>query len=643
MTVETPPIRVRIVGATDVGLVREHNEDNFLIVDLDSSESDFSKTREYELGRRGALLVVCDGMGGAAAGEVASHMAVESMRRQMLPADSEPEVAPPEASAATDASAAPGANDPPLADPDFLRMSRKLRDAAVRANQEIYEAACADIAKAGMGTTLTALLLRKSQVVVAQVGDSRAYVLRKGRLVQITHDQSLVNQLLDSGQITPEQAKLFEHSNVILQALGVQEDVEVVLSSETLRQGDRMLLCSDGLVGVVTDEDIQHVMSTTEDLGEAVRKLIDRARDAGGPDNITVILAEVLGDGLPPPGPDELVHYRPMQLDGDRPPERRNWGAEYGFAPPPGSGRDAGAGAPSSRWLSPVTLLAFAAVLALVVTGLVIALVVLPPRSREVTCHITSEPPGLLLLVDDRMMGAVQPGGLDVKLLPGERRLVLHDPTTNARSVAQGVSVVAGQACALMLQGPQLPTVSVLPDAGRGAPDGGADDLRSPDGGADAAVAPTPTPTPTTPDAATADSTPDEAEAGQQTGPQAGKLKRIAKRKVRKPVSGTEPATTPPPDSGTRPETPGTPPEPGTGSTPPPAGDTQATPKSTPVPTPDKPADKPAEKPADKPVDKPVEKPADKPADKPVDKPVEKPADKPADKAVPAPASSPAP
>ena len=102
-------IRVRIVGATDVGLVREHNADNFLIVDLDSSESDFSKTREYELGRRGALLVVCDGMGGAAAGEVASHMAVESMRRQMLPADSQPELAPPEAAVATDAAAAPGA------------------------------------------------------------------------------------------------------------------------------------------------------------------------------------------------------------------------------------------------------------------------------------------------------------------------------------------------------------------------------------------------------------------------------------------------------------------------------------------------------------------------------------------------------
>lgn len=674
MTVETPPIRVRIVGATDVGLVREHNEDNFLIVDLDTAETDFSKPREYELGRRGALLVVCDGMGGAAAGEVASSMAVESMRRQMLPADSNPPSAPgseatgtpssPGAQAATGAGAATApAAEGVSADAELQRMSRKLRDAATRANQEIYEAACADIAKAGMGTTLTALLLLKTAVVVAQVGDSRAYVLRQGKLTQITHDQSLVNQLLDSGQITPEQAKLFEHSNVILQALGVQEDVEVVLSSENLRQGDRMLLCSDGLVGVVSDEEIQHIMSTTEDLGEAVRKLIEKARDGGGPDNITVILAEAHGDGIMAPGPEDLVQYRPLHLEGDRPPERRNWGADYGYAPAAGANRDLGPGTPPPRWLSPVTLLAFAAVLALVVTGLVVALVVLPPRSREVICRITSEPAGLLLLVDDRQIGPVQPGGIDVKLLPGERRLALHDPVSGARSVAHSFAVVAGQSCALVLHGPQPtpPIVTSLPDAARPASgDGGTaqDDLHPAEPVRDAG---SPT-APSEPDAGVAK--PGEAGQPGQPGstvtdgtsdepgpPQNRNNKRGPKRRIRRPGTTETPGT--PPDSGTptKPETsPGGTPDQGVQGTSPPA--TPVTPPSTTSPTPGAegqgtpkaatggPADKPA-KPADKPA---TGAPADKPADKPAAPPSEKPAtpapsaDKP-----PAPAPSPAP
>lgn len=658
MTVETPPIRVRIVGATDVGLVREHNEDNFLIVDLDTSEADFSKTREYELGRRGALLVVCDGMGGAAAGEVASHMAVESMRRQMLPADSSPAIAAgAEAGAAADApspsrpavetgpSPSPSSSPSvPSAEIEFQRMARKLRDAAVRANQEIYEAACADIAKAGMGTTLTAMLVLKGHVVVAQVGDSRAYVLRQGRLTQITHDQSLVNQLLDSGQITPEQAKLFEHSNVILQALGVQEDVEVVLSSEALRQGDRMMLCSDGLVGVVTDEDIQHVMATTEDLGEAVRKLIERARDGGGPDNITVILAEVLGDGLPAPTVDDLVHYRVLQLEGERPPERRNWGAEYGFAPAAGASRELGTGGGSSRWMSPVTLLAFAAVLALVVTGLVIALVVLPPRSREVICKITSEPPGLLLVVDDKQIGPVQPGGIEVKLLPGERRLALFDPVSNLRSVAHSFPVAMGQACALALHGPQPtpPAVTSLPDAAKSVIDGGAapEDLRTTEPTVDAAAAPA-APEPDA-GAAVGEAGPDEP--GQQP---TGKTKRPPKRRIRRGAPGSEPPT--PPDSGTttKPDAPPTgTPEPATGptATPPTSGEPQGTPKSTPAP--DKaPGDKPAPDKVvpDKPADKAPDKPADKPADKAPDKPADKPADKAPDKPPPPAATSPVP
>ena len=522
----TPPnsaITVRIVGMTDVGLVREHNEDNFLVVDLNSGETDFAEGRDIAIGARGALLVVCDGMGGAAAGEVASKMAVDAMLREMAPSNDGPldvsspsleiklehslpgttEITPqvkpevelgdkqsptPESSAGQAAgpadaqpqqetASAPKSTDSAHAEPAATRLTprtiddllgslevsaaasatprapasaahpepldqappsteklpsastpeasagatgldekqvqpsstlplgttedaqkspdapvevapviaiheaelhglaRKLRAATNRANQEIYEAACADIAKAGMGTTLTGLLLVRSHVIVAQVGDSRAYMWRKGKLTQITHDQSLVNQLLDSGQITPEQAKLFEHSNVILQALGVQEDVEVVLSTEVVRREDRLLLCSDGLVGVVPDEEIQEVITSSEKIEEAARRLIDLARAGGGPDNITVILAEIKGQGVPAAAITDEVHYRPLYLDGEKPPERRVWAPEYGFIGPPIGGRELPVtGIQPASASSRVSVMAMSAVLAFLCIGIVAAM-----------------------------------------------------------------------------------------------------------------------------------------------------------------------------------------------------------------------------------------------------------------------------
>ncbi len=470
MTLPNSAITVHIIGVTDVGLVREHNEDNFLVVDLDSGETDFGESREVALGPRGALLVVCDGMGGAAAGEVASLMAVDVMLREMtanppslakeplaeeppsettaaaksdekaaLGADPEPkaEVAPapvdevpaarlspravddllagladnlPDSAPAplpgvapvslpgvaslpgagssaglADGAASSGANASVEAAPrlkvlseaELHGLARKLRISTTKANQEIYEAACADIAKAGMGTTLTGLLLLSSHVIVAQVGDSRAYLWRRGKLTQITHDQSLVNQLLDSGQITPEQAKLFEHSNVILQALGVQEDIEVVLSTEVVRRDDRLLLCSDGLVGVVSDEEIQEVLSTSEKIEEAARRLIDLARAGGGPDNITVIVAQVAGElaPLPEPPPADEVLYRPLYMDGERPQERRVWAPEYGFIGQPLSGREMPmAGVQSTTGSSRTSVVAMSAVLMLLLAGIVVGI-----------------------------------------------------------------------------------------------------------------------------------------------------------------------------------------------------------------------------------------------------------------------------
>lgn len=475
---EPSNIRVRIVGATDVGLVREHNEDNYLILDLDTEESDFSHLREYDLGKRGALLVVCDGMGGAAAGEVASQMAVLSMRQQLLPPPPSEPTPPSEKAVAPAAASAEGVADagsPEKGDQaektdkaerpekpeesELHKVARRLRDAAQRANQEIYEAACADIAKAGMGTTLTALMLLQSHVAVAQVGDSRAYLWRQGRLTQITHDQSLVNQLLDSGQITPEQAKLFEHSNVILQALGVQEDIEVVLSSETLRRDDRLLLCSDGLVGVVSDEEIQEVLGTTDNLEEGVHRLIDMARAGGGPDNITVILAQAFGEGLPPPVAEDLAQYKAMALDGDKPPERRTWSADYSYSGGASAGGGAGPSSTSSgRFASPVSLLSMAAVLALAVTGLVVGLVLYPQRTTPVpvSCSVTVEPPGqsgLQVMVDDRPAPGSAATGMELRLTPGDHRLWLSTIQDGVRrSEDKILTVSAAQRCEVALR-----------------------------------------------------------------------------------------------------------------------------------------------------------------------------------------------
>jgi protein phosphatase len=149
-----------------------------------------------------------------------------------------------------------------------------------------------------MGTTVTAAALVDEYLFLAQVGDSRGYVLRQGQLVQLTRDQSLVNQLIEAGQLTEEEAETFEHNNIILQALGTADSVQVDLTFCELRQGDTLLLCSDGLSGMVRFEDIREVLRSTPDPVEACRLLTERANQAGGHDNITVVVAQFGGSAL---------------------------------------------------------------------------------------------------------------------------------------------------------------------------------------------------------------------------------------------------------------------------------------------------------------------------------------------------------
>ncbi|NUO53595.1 MAG: Stp1/IreP family PP2C-type Ser/Thr phosphatase [Polyangiaceae bacterium] len=266
------PIVVRVFGRTDVGQVRDHNEDNFLVADLTKASRGLMEgDRVQNVGDRGTLLGVCDGMGGAAAGEVASQLAVDIIYQRML------------------------SGEPPTSHDE---LAGRLVSAIESAGARIFSEAKADRSRRGMGTTSTVAALIDDHLFFGQVGDSRAYLLRGDRMVQVTRDQSLVNQLIEAGQLTEEEAETFEHNNIILQALGTADTVQVDLTYVELRRGDVLLVCSDGLSGMVRNDEIREVLRTFDDPLEACRELTDRANQAGGHDNVTVVVARFEGEGL---------------------------------------------------------------------------------------------------------------------------------------------------------------------------------------------------------------------------------------------------------------------------------------------------------------------------------------------------------
>ena len=281
-------LKLRVFGRTDVGQIREHNEDNFLVADLTrKTRSLMEGDREQIVGERGTLLGVCDGMGGAAAGEVASQLAVDIIYEKLVQ------------------------GDPPT---DHDDLARRLVQAVEEAGMRIFNEARADRTRRGMGTTSTIAALMDGRLFVAQVGDSRAYVLRGDKFTQVSRDQSLVNQLIEAGQLTEEEAETFEHNNIILQALGTAETVQVDLTFVDLCKGDRLLVCSDGLSGMVRGDEMREVLLSTRDSLEACKELTDRANRAGGHDNITVIVAEFDGTSLQEPEPGNLVSYQKYAL-----------------------------------------------------------------------------------------------------------------------------------------------------------------------------------------------------------------------------------------------------------------------------------------------------------------------------------------
>jgi protein phosphatase len=281
---------ITIAAASDVGTVREHNEDYFLLGDLDGGELLDTAAPFTGSVDRGALFIVCDGMGGVEGGEVASELAAQAIWREMkgTPATRDPEV-----------------------------FARLLRRATRVANHDVQAMARKEPGLKGMGTTVSAAAIVADRLVIATVGDSRVYVLRSGELVQVTSDQSLSSALLAAGH-DAEQAE--QAGSAILQALGVGDDVEPSLSIVELRQGDRVLLCSDGLHGLVSDPAIALLMSDPHTVPQAVALLVTAARAAGGTDNITAIVAHVGGERLVAPKDDsDLPKFREFdpQKEGD--------------------------------------------------------------------------------------------------------------------------------------------------------------------------------------------------------------------------------------------------------------------------------------------------------------------------------------
>ncbi len=254
-------IPLRAFGLTDVGRKRKHNEDAYLV--------------DAERG----LFVVADGMGGHAAGEVASRITVESIQEFIASSDE-----------ATESSWPFGYGN------RSSSSGNRLTAAVERANEKVMRAVANRPELKGMGTTVVAALVEEDRATLVHVGDSRAYLFRDGELRRLTDDHSWVQEQVNAGILSEDEAKSHPLKNVVTRALGGSAHVSVDLIEVPLRAGDRFLLCSDGLTGMVADDEILGYLVTETAPEAAVRKLVDLANERGGVDNITSIIIDVLGE-----------------------------------------------------------------------------------------------------------------------------------------------------------------------------------------------------------------------------------------------------------------------------------------------------------------------------------------------------------
>ena len=293
---EDSEVVVRVFALTDVGHTRDHNEDTFLVADLEGAqplEFETGASRELRPGSHGILFLVADGMGGAASGELASSMAGSTVLEVLSQEWS---------------------NSGKVVSADVFATA--LRDATSEANDRIHRYARENPEHRGMGTTATIAGLLDDHVYVAQVGDSRAYLVRNGRAIQLTKDQSLMQRLVEAGEITQEEAEASDRRNIILQALGPEPQITIDLTHQQLRRGDTLILCSDGLSGLVKTDEIARLATDVPDVGVLCRRLVGRANEMGGPDNITVIAVQVDGRRLAASRADDRVGHTTFPLEG---------------------------------------------------------------------------------------------------------------------------------------------------------------------------------------------------------------------------------------------------------------------------------------------------------------------------------------
>lgn len=288
-------LNVEIHATSHVGRVRRGNEDNYLLLNISASKAWTSsqengefviESQRFEVDNNGIVLAVSDGMGGALAGEVASKMAVESVCEKLLATDDDTTLTP--------------------ENHDHLLIS-SLYNATLYANYLIHQQGRSDPQFQGMGATFTGIGITPKSVDIIQVGDSRAYLVRNGKIYQVTKDQSLVQQLIDAQQISAEEAETHTLKNVILQALGAQNEIYPVSARVQPHQNDVFLLCSDGLSNKVDAANIQRIiLESLEQLELACAELVKEANERGGEDNITVVLAKFTGEDLPEPEGDDV-------------------------------------------------------------------------------------------------------------------------------------------------------------------------------------------------------------------------------------------------------------------------------------------------------------------------------------------------
>lgn len=288
---DSAEVRLQVSARTDRGRTRDHNEDTFLVADLTRGTTEVLPDGRTTIGPRGVLLLVADGMGGAAAGELASAMAAETIFEHLRTT---------------------WAEQGKVSGDDFIR---RLREAVELANSRIHAYAREHPDSRGMGTTATVVGVLGPRLYLAQVGDSRAYLIRQNEAVQLTKDQSLMQRLIDAGELTEEQAAQSERRNIILQALGPDPRIRADVTYQDLARDDTLILCSDGLSGQVKREELSSIAAGEPDLGGLCDRLIDLANARGGPDNITVVAARFDGPGLPGAASLQDLGYHAYPLD----------------------------------------------------------------------------------------------------------------------------------------------------------------------------------------------------------------------------------------------------------------------------------------------------------------------------------------